>query len=673
VILTSNPPLQPLSSTDDARGVAVQPISSSKSSDISTSKEGHTPLRDVTSSRVPQETGSDTPFGLPRAEELVEGNQSPLLKADLSREGNTIKPHAQEVDRVASAHPPLKPSINPTPTLGQPSASVSLSLSSSAPAITKTGSSWMRTPHRDPRAGMSPSESPPPPDEDKGRTYPNESSHTMSLAASSRDSRFLTGHIASAVDVDSLSLPQSLDRTSPRTQGNEGVEREAERAAEALTSDKKGGKRTAAPKEPEIHQEDPTTDPYSAQRGKTESSPPSNHTPDIKRHPKAPPQSSVEQTSSSSVSRGRDLGATHHPDSSEFGGNTGRSDAISSLRRTEASATPHALLSTQNQAKRAFGTPSNNKPISSSTKYPPRPPTVVGDSQIQSRTTSSLVSAPNTPITSREDEMEGETRPGTVPSPKPMQSVRQPDSTTGHLASQNAPPIKAPPETGDDTSSRLPDHHHLTETHSPSLVQVGAPQEHVENKAHAERSDRAQLSGKLSFVSLDRILTPMYFLSLIAHAAPSIIKVSSNMGKELGSQAQPGQAISRPQYSQREIGGIVPNEQRRTDPLITRQAEIPSSEHAAPTEVASYPHFRQILAYVPVYPGEVYNPERAPPPPPYQPSLSPGVPVAQEGAPSRSGARIPGEDDEPKKLPGKTYPIFSSALLNSPVSSFFHP
>ena len=178
----------------------------------------------------------------------------------------------------------------------------------------------------------------------------------------------------------------------------------------------------------------------------------------------------------------------------------------------------------------------------------------------------------------------------------------------------------------------------------------------------------------------------MSFLSLIAHAAPSIIKVSSNMGKELGSQAQAGQPISRPQHSQRESGGIVPNQQHRTDPLITRQAEIPSSEHAATIEAASFPHLRQVIAYVPVYPGEVYNPEHAPPPPLYQPSLSPRVPVAQEGAPSRSGARIPGEvHDEPKKLSGKniSHLLFGTVGLTgvfvlSPIASLvleapYHP
>ena len=353
----------------------MQPTSPSKSSSTSTSKEGRTPPRDALPPRAPKETSNDT-----RAGELVEGNQSPLPKADLSREANTIKPHAQQVDRIASAHPQPKPSNHPTASLNQLSASVTLSPSSSTPAITKTGSSLIRAARSDARAGLAPSELPRPSDEVKGQAYPNELSHTRP-SASSREPPFPTEHVASAVNADSLSLPQSLDRSSARIQGNDGVERGAKRSAETLTPDKEG-KRTTALNEPKIHQEDPTTDTYTAQRRKPESSTPSTHASDIKRQPKAPPQSSVGPTSSSGVGRGYDLGATHLPDSSESGGNTGRSDAISSLRTTEASVTPQVLLSTQNQAKLAVSTPSNNKPTSSRKKSPPRPPTVVGDSQI---------------------------------------------------------------------------------------------------------------------------------------------------------------------------------------------------------------------------------------------------------------------------------------------------
>jgi hypothetical protein len=469
----------------------VQPTSSSNSASTSTSKEGRTPPRNALPPRASKETSNDA-----RAGELVEGNQSPLFKADLSREGNTIKPHAQQVDRIASAHLQPKPSNHSTASLNQLSASVPLSPSSSTPAITKTGSSLIRTARSDGRVGLTPSESPRPPDEVKGQAYPNEPSHTRP-SSSSREPPFPPEHVASAVNADSLSLPQSLDRSSARIQGNE-----------TLTPDKKGGNRTTASNESKVHQEDPTADTYSAQRRKPESSTLSTHVPDIKRQPKAPLQSSVGPTSSSSVGRGYDLGATHLPDSSEPGGNTGRSDAISSLRTTEAPVTPQVSRSTQNQARPAVSTPSNNKLTSSITKSPPRPPTVVGDSQIvdspfQSQTTSSLGSAPITPITSQEAKREGETRPGTVTPSKPIQSIMQPGSAAGHLAARIAPPTKTLPETGDDTT-RLPDYHHHTETCNPSLVQVDSSQE-VKNKPHAKPSDHAQPSGKSFFASLDRL------------------------------------------------------------------------------------------------------------------------------------------------------------------------
>jgi len=163
----------------------------------------------------------------------------------------------------------------------------------------------------------------------------------------------------------------------------------------------------------------------------------------------------------------------------------------------------------------------------------------------------------------------------------------------------------------------------------------------------------------------------MSSLSPIARAAPPISKVSSNIGKERGSQAQLRHPISQGQHSRSESSGIVPNQQHRTDPLITRETGLPSSEYATAIGAPSFPHFRAVVAYVPVHPDEISNPERSPPPPPY---VSPGVPVAQEGVPSRSGARMPTEvRDEPKKLPGKKYPIFSSPPFISLASSFYHP
>jgi hypothetical protein len=164
----------------------------------------------------------------------------------------------------------------------------------------------------------------------------------------------------------------------------------------------------------------------------------------------------------------------------------------------------------------------------------------------------------------------------------------------------------------------------------------------------------------------------MYFLSLIAHAPPSIINLSSNIEKDRVSQAQHGRSISQPQHSQSESSRILPNQQHRTDPSITRETGLPS-EYPAAIGAPSFTHFRPVLAYVPVHPDEIYDPERSPPLPPYE-SGPLGVPVAQEGAPSRSGTRIPGEArDEPKKLPGKKNPISSSPPLNVLAFSICHP
>ena len=163
-------------------------------------------------------------------------------------------------------------------------------------------------------------------------------------------------------------------------------------------------------------------------------------------------------------------------------------------------------------------------------------------------------------------------------------------------------------------------------------------------------------------------------LSPIVRAAPPIFKVSSNIGKERGPQAQPGHSILQPERSQGESSGIVPNHQHRTEPSITRETGQLSSDHAAAIGLPSFPHFRPVIAYIPVHPDEISNPERSPPLPSYESSLSPGVPIAQEAAPSRSGARTSSEvRDGPKKLPGKRHSIIPSPLLNSLASSFCHP
>jgi hypothetical protein len=110
VILTSGPPLQLSSDTDDTRNAPVHPISSSKPSDISASKQARTTqrdgvtnsapvlsassmrvrrspsFRDASHSRASQETDSNIPPVPPRPEEAKTRYESSLPQVDSPRE-----------------------------------------------------------------------------------------------------------------------------------------------------------------------------------------------------------------------------------------------------------------------------------------------------------------------------------------------------------------------------------------------------------------------------------------------------------------------------------------------------------------------------------------------------------------------------------------------------------
>ena len=101
----------------------------------------------------------------------------------------------------------------------------------------------------------------------------------------------------------------------------------------------------------------------------------------------------------------------------------------------------------------------------------------------------------------------GETRPGPILPSKSMQSAGQPSSAAIPLVPQKGTPTRSPPETGVDTSSRLPGDRRRGETHAASLVQLDPPQEAVENKPHEKPSDQighTHSSGKSSFILLGR-------------------------------------------------------------------------------------------------------------------------------------------------------------------------
>ena len=95
----------------------------------------------------------------------------------------------------------------------------------------------------------------------------------------------------------------------------------------------------------------------------------------------------------------------------------------------------------------------------------------------------------------------GETRPGPILPSKPMQSTGHPYSAAVPLVPQKGTHTRSPPETGDDTSSRLAGDRRRGETHTSSLVQPDPPQEAVENKPHAKPSDQVghTLSSGRSF------------------------------------------------------------------------------------------------------------------------------------------------------------------------------
>jgi hypothetical protein len=195
LILTSSRPQPPPASAGHARGISAPFTSSSDSSSVATST------------------------GVPPSS-LGPGDQTylPLAQAE-SREGKTIKPHVQRVDRIASVQPPPKSST--APLLFTPTISVSSS-SRVAPAIARTASSRVPTlrgaeePHRDTRSGdvLSPF-APTPPGEEK--SYPSEPHHadnppTAVTAAIPTSQSRPVGTTARHKDISDSASPETRSR-----------------------------------------------------------------------------------------------------------------------------------------------------------------------------------------------------------------------------------------------------------------------------------------------------------------------------------------------------------------------------------------------------------------------------------------------------------------------------
>jgi len=361
---------------------------------------------------------------------------------------------------------------------------MSSSISHAASAITKTMSTRMSA-HRGIPLGethawseVAPSETSRSLDEGKGISDPDEQNRSNPSTASHR----LASPPENVITKEeSYSPPQPgsgphlLQRSKSRAQEHEGVGSKAMRAPEPPISEKER-KRTTASEEHEL-QETSATDPCDPRR-KAEPTPPSRYTRHDKRYPQTPPENSIERTYSS-FSRESDSGYASLPDADKSRGNAGSpSDSASSLAGTGSSITPPPTsFSARSQPKHITRVSSTKFSAISSADHRPRPPSVAGDSQIQtapsiSPSTSSRAPAP---ATSQMAHRDGGTPPGPIKPSNSMRPEGQPHAATVTPGSQDGPPnMRTLPQTGGDASSRLPggDGGDSGQTRIPSRLQL---------------------------------------------------------------------------------------------------------------------------------------------------------------------------------------------------------
>ena len=141
--------------------------------------------------------------------------------------------------------------------------------------------------------------------------------------------------------------------------GSEGVPREAKRATEGSTPDRKERKAAAAPEEYETHPEDSATSSDGAKRRKAEPNPPTSLT-----HKQAPTESSVERTySSSKPGRGNNFNTPPSETGKPQGKMVQSSDPAPSLGVKETHFTRPPPASTRNQPKPDIGVPPKGNSI----------------------------------------------------------------------------------------------------------------------------------------------------------------------------------------------------------------------------------------------------------------------------------------------------------------------
>ncbi|KAI0288924.1 hypothetical protein BC826DRAFT_1034821 [Russula brevipes] len=271
---------QPPVGAGNSQSVAVQPTNPS---DISTSKEAPSrvgrheavgassspissttrpspatippPSQNVPSTRISQETRGDISFGLPRME--------------APRKSDRFSPPQTDSHLLQLS----------SPSLNRPNPPTNHSSSPSTPALTTTASSRVQA---SVRYGAAPPELPRPNDERSAKGYAEEARYANPSATSHKQQSPLVPTPQPA------SEPRRFVKDDSRIEGIEGIDREAKRPTDELTSDKVR-KRGPVSDERATHRDDSITHSGSVHRRKAEPNPTSSHAPILDVYGLAPP------------------------------------------------------------------------------------------------------------------------------------------------------------------------------------------------------------------------------------------------------------------------------------------------------------------------------------------------------------------------------------------------
>ena len=198
----------------------------------------------------------------------MERNESSLRQLDSSREINTTRSLAQRVERTASVRTSAEPSTSSPPSNRPSVSTTSPPPLLPAPALTETTSGRVHATRSMPtdgsqaRSGGVPPELPHHRGDERGKTVPDEQSRTSHFATPSRLPPPADERTAAATESVSQSVPVS----APRSLDKSVSRREAKRATEGTTLDKKEKKGIALPEEYETAAEHFATSSDGAKR-----------------------------------------------------------------------------------------------------------------------------------------------------------------------------------------------------------------------------------------------------------------------------------------------------------------------------------------------------------------------------------------------------------------------